>query len=371
EASHCNMLCSILRQILCQDESLFYHFQHEYERHKHLCREQQGQGQLKIPFESLKRIIRSVACYMTEKELYLIVDGIDESASQDRLDIINLLFSLRSNSYSKVKVLVASRPLPELTSVSGTPAYSRLALFDHPGMKRFTLELFQHNTLWSNMRQVTEAIRLKADGCFISTVLLKKQLLLFIEQGGHEHEYLEFLNNIPNGLEPLYRFMLSRVSLRIGLGLFELVMCAARPLTLFELQHALTIEVDSEERILSNEVFEESLITTSMVIDWGCGLLKIHTDAGKVEVVRTRHSTVLEFMLSDGKIKDSNAHMAMATVCIRYLAICSSYVMPRDGSPQVPMFWLGEQFESYARFLDKRPFINYVLRYSQDHVDQC
>jgi hypothetical protein len=111
ESNHSNMLQSILYTILEQDESFFFHFQGHF-------RQFRKSKSSEWPYNSLKRVLSSLADHPVSKQLYLILDAMDESDEEDRREIIKLLCQLCSREESCIiKIFLVSRPATGLDSL--------------------------------------------------------------------------------------------------------------------------------------------------------------------------------------------------------------------------------------------------------------
>jgi hypothetical protein len=110
EIAHGNMLRSILHGILEQDETFFIHFQTEFRKLK-------NSGSPEWSAASLQSVLSSLACHSVEQQIYLIIDGIDESEENDRSETIEFLCGLCSGSPPSgciIKIFLTSRPVTEL-----------------------------------------------------------------------------------------------------------------------------------------------------------------------------------------------------------------------------------------------------------------
>ncbi|KAF8539940.1 hypothetical protein BDD12DRAFT_881439 [Trichophaea hybrida] len=109
ETTHENMLRSVLYSILRQDETFFFHFQSEFRKFR-------SSNDSKWPYISLQQILLSLAHHPFVKQLYLILETMDESEEDDRSKIIELLCRLCAISQlCIIKVFLTSRPFSQLS----------------------------------------------------------------------------------------------------------------------------------------------------------------------------------------------------------------------------------------------------------------
>jgi hypothetical protein len=91
------------------------------------------------------------------------------------------------------------------------------------------------------------------------------------------------------------------------------------------------------------------------------------------------HQTVLTFFSeTDGTAaKSANfnisnvkyAHVRLSVICIRYLMLCA--VKSLHNEPRNIESWDSDNFEAYARHINERPFLNYIISHLNQHIDSC
>lgn len=187
-------------------------------------------------YRSLKKVLSSFANHPAPKQLYLILDAVDESEETDRRAIIKLLCQLCSEGNAcHIKVFLASRPVPELR-----PSGNILS-------------------------RVTGYITTHAQGVFVWVDLVRKALLTHVERGRNVEAIFDFLKRIPyEELNDLYNQMLERLEsyddqdIQDGVKILRFVLFARRPLTVLELYNAFAIPEDSDPLFLPyHEFFEQ------------------------------------------------------------------------------------------------------------------
>lgn len=158
---------------------------------------------------------------------------------------------------------------------------------------------------------LAEKILRKSKGSFLWTILVLKELIRC-----HSKKAIDqVLEDVPRGMEPLYKRILDSMSQaihgkRLTKTILMWVVCAVRPMTISELDGALTLEIDD-----SFPRLEESISAL-------CGQLVVTDKYGNVKLV---HETAREFLLTSGIesefcINQIEAHTRMAQICLTYLS---------------------------------------------------
>jgi len=285
------MLRSILYDILDQDESCFFHFQPKYREYWKL-REQGYKYLSDWHYESLKKILQSIGDQPTMKQLYLIIDAVDESNEADRRDILLLLFNLcsRNKNGCVVKVFVASRPVGEVQRHAAKyHGVIRMQDVNGPDIYNFVQSCFS-DAVYTEfpediLARITDYIVRHAQGVFLWVRLVCDELENFAMGGGTEKRIFDFLKSLPTELDKFYERILhimgggTEQDVVDGIKMFRFVLFAGRPLTVSELQHALAIPDDSDSdlgSILSVESFNKYIIVgmRNRIIRCGCNFLE-------------------------------------------------------------------------------------------------
>ncbi|KAF8243182.1 hypothetical protein K440DRAFT_589996, partial [Wilcoxina mikolae CBS 423.85] len=377
QTSHYSMLRTLLYGLFHQCEYFLYIYQHEYRK---LGR---PAGDLtEWPYETLKRVLLSLGDYPTPggEPVYLLIDAVDESDEKDRRNILKLLLELCAKRNCVIKVIVASRPVVELDRDLDT---IRMQDKNEPDIRNFVKSFLgpDLNFLEQIITQAIEYIVEHAQGVFLWVRLIRDEIVESAEEGCCAEDIIHFLKSLPIELEGLYERSFQRMilgkerNIMDGIKIFQWILYSCRGLTIDELQHALAIPDDPEaEFVPTTEAFEKRKIwdMQKRIICCGRNFLDI-----KDGVVQVMHQTVREFFTKpDGTVSSSrfhttayNAHSRISTTCIRYLLFCATYtLMDRNCIPEIAS-WKEEHYESYARYLHERPFINYVILHLKDHLD--
>jgi hypothetical protein len=261
EATHSNMLQSILYTILEQDESFFFHFQGDF-------RQFRKKKSSEWPYDSLKKVLSSLADHPVSKQLYFILDAMDESDEDDRREITKLLCELCSREESCViKIFLASRPVAGLDSLRRHHVIT-MQKENKRDISKFTDDFLLQGPKLANdiSTQIKEYITTHAQGVFVWVHLATRELQNYVEIGHNKKHIIPFLERIPRDLEGFYKLMLERLNagndrdIADGLKIFQFVLFASHPLRVVELQHALAIPGGSDPLLLSShETFEENI----------------------------------------------------------------------------------------------------------------
>ncbi|KAF8535368.1 hypothetical protein BDD12DRAFT_893133 [Trichophaea hybrida] len=382
ESNHSNMLQSILYTILEQDESFFFHFQGHF-------RQFRKSKSSEWPYNSLKRVLSSLADHPVSKQLYLILDAMDESDEEDRREIIKLLCQLCSREESCIiKIFLASRPATGLDSLR-THHIITLQEENKGDISRFTNDFLLDLKLADDISaKIKEYITTHAQGVFVWVYLATRELQNYVDGGHNKKGIIRFLERVPKDLMGFYQMMLERLNLGSdldiadGLKVFQLVLFASRPLRVVEFQHALAIPGDFDPlHIPTHETFQKNINEDieKRILHCGGNFLETKGHDGD-KIVQAIHQTVREFFLLSTQDETSSkfmlsglvariaAHKAISTTCVRYLRLCFTYPTMQNGFPDIEL-WAPQHYETYTKYLDQWPLINYALENLKEHLD--
>ncbi|KAL7929878.1 ankyrin repeat-containing domain protein [Trichoderma chlorosporum] len=400
QRSHYNMLRSILHDILYQDQAFFYHFQSEYRL------QPRNDTGIEWEYESLKRILKSLRDYSPRRPLYLIIDAVDESENDDRRNILKSLFQLCTEmKHGTIKIFITSRPVEQL-DVRQKNINNIIQLHEETAtdISRFAHSMLDDLHISRLLVKATEYIIKNAHGVFLWVKLVGDQLKASIEVGDSEDVIFRCLEQLPTELDDLYKLMFQSLSeskpyVSESKSMFQIVLWAARPLTVDELLHALGISrVEDVEFDLSDEAFEGRIPTRTRITYCGGNFLEVKSPYGaylanarpstsnsqsdeptESEVVHAMHQTVRDFFLSSaGCVADSDlrmgddedAHVYMSKICLQYLMLCAACTTLTKTLPATDS-WTLKHFYKYAKYLDKRPFAIYSLCFLKHHTSRC
>lgn len=247
---------------------------------------------------------------------YWVIDALDECTNFASLFASTLL---KLDGSTPLRMLITSRSTADLEKRFSTldPRWvlsERIATRDTlPDIERL-VEASAESVLVKDDRDravLVEKILRKAEGCFLWTVLVLREL----SASYGEEEINQALEDMPRDMEPLYRRTLESMTLAAGgrkltKAILTWATCATRPLTTKELEGALRLDIkDNFPKI------EECILAV-------CGHLVTVDRFGRVQMV---HETAREFLLSDlldseFAINKKEAHTRIARACLTYLS---------------------------------------------------
>ena len=242
-----------------------------------------------------------------------VIDALDECVTTN--SIAAMLTKIPSTF--PLKVFLTSRRT--FGSAEWLPLLKNLSYEDQitPEDSRHDITLYLNTRMESlplqdeKLRESVKAnIIEKSHGSFLWVTLVLNEMRFI----ARESDIQRILNEIPPGLDALYERALKTMSgitrgKELIVSILQWVVCAFRPLTLKEMEHALKLYTG--ENVLSLEKF----------LSISCEQL-IHVDkGGRIEVV---HETVRSLLLrtdldSEFAVDKSRAHGSIAEVCLRYL----------------------------------------------------
>ncbi|KAF8535926.1 hypothetical protein BDD12DRAFT_750283, partial [Trichophaea hybrida] len=368
--NHSNMLCSILYDVLHQNETFFFHFQSLYRR-----RLQHGAWS----YDSLKNILLSFKKHPTKERLYLIVDAMDESGDKNRDNIIQLLHQLCHGDKDCpciVKVFVSSRPINKLNHDSAEiENVIKMQNENTSDIIKFAESFLGELELDDKCRCKTkDYILQKAQGVFVWVSLVEKVLREYDAAGYADQEIYDFLESLPTELDSFYEYIVQKLEknkprdIKVGVKIFELVLFAFRPLRVPEIRQALAIpdNIDADYSP-SDESFKDGLIKIKRIkkriIHCGGDFLEIKGD----DIVQFTHQTVITFfsrlleptsVISKFRMSEDDARHRISVTCIRYLMLFVARSAPENEPPNTES-WEPAHFENYATHLQQRPFLDY------------
>ncbi|KAF4462855.1 purine and uridine phosphorylase [Fusarium albosuccineum] len=358
-----------------QDETFFYHcFQTEYRKQR---------GPQDWNYESLKAVLKSLGDHHLPKPLYLIIDAVDESDDTDRRNVLKLLYELCSKTgQCTIKAFVASRPIGEL-KLRRSPNSIRLQDETTSAISLYARSFLNNLEMTRIFDEAMHYIMKHAQGVFLWVRLVGEELLTCQERGCSEEETFEYLKSLPTELQDFYRHMLNKMKggkreIEDAIKMFQFVLFARRPLTVQELLHALTIMDDPGKAFNpSNGYIEKHLPSERRIMFCGGNFLETRAHDGR-EIVQVMHQTVREYFLkpegdvamSDFKMCEDDSHLRISVTCIRYLMLFVTVIDMTDMTLDTAS-WALSHFQTFVKYLDKRPLAAYALRHLKDHINSC
>jgi ankyrin repeat domain-containing protein 50 len=181
--------------------------------------------------------------------VFIIIDGLDESASYDKT--AEILQEFTNNGTWVVKLLVTARPEPKFGNVLRGFQKIILETKNTPDISSFTSSFLELDMSPKVLRDNYEnAIVKRAQNVFLWVRLVRDEVRRY-NNGVTRHSdaaFNEFLASLPEKLGEFYQRMLGRVAslggaelVSISIYMFQLVQYACRPMSLAEFDDALTI----------------------------------------------------------------------------------------------------------------------------------
>jgi ankyrin repeat protein len=339
------ILWSLLHQLLAEQPSLLRYISPEVRLR---C------GQRTVQASFLGRLLIHVAEYT---DIIVVIDALDECEEPIRDDLLQAFSALENGTEvfqtfpvhghdvfedqvlcnptrSSIKVLITSRPELDIDpsafviDLSEKEAAERMAhdigLVIDAGTDRMRN---QGLLLDIQTKLVHQVLRERADGMFLWVELQLKSLESYLRISS---DLVKFLQCLPKSLEETYESIFTSIqqkrTARLALRTLQWIVCAARPLSIYELSEAITFE-PGYSNILDNCYMKVNIMNL-------CGnLVEVDTATSTVGLV---HRSVREyFMLNDissafssplFEIPLSNAdraHTQLARCCLAYLTFVS------------------------------------------------
>ncbi|KAI0197971.1 hypothetical protein F4808DRAFT_269405 [Astrocystis sublimbata] len=258
--------------------------------------------------EALTELLMSkMAMYSTN---YIVIDSLDECEPKERRMILDILGTTIKRNSSKIKIILASRDsletevanvfgqVPKLRMnspkvISDLKLYARQNLSERMNMGQLPIG----NVV--SLEDICEAVTSGAQGMFLWVALEIDDLCFQV----CEEDVANALRELPNTLTEVFNRALSRIlsqkTHRIAKDIFQWVSVTKRPLTLDEIQDALSIEVG--ETYSKPERRPKNI---NMIPTWCANLVEIDEASASVQFI---HHCVRTFIL-DTSIIDPHSH---------------------------------------------------------------
>lgn len=198
------------------------------------------------------------------------------------------------------------------------------------------------------LERIPEVIVEKAAGRF----LYAKLYLDSVKTKETQRAIQNTLDSFPEHLDGMYEENMQRVqngrSPDLGLKVLSRVLCARRPLSLYELQHLVAITPGETDFDYYEDVDEEDILNSTQ------GLITID---GESKTVRLVHLTLEEYLKRE-HVRNKwfpSAIMDFAEACLSYLNYHTFSKPVLDG-------------DDYDAKVEKYPFVAYASQYWGDHV---
>lgn len=282
------------------------------------------------------------------RQVYVVIDGLDECDEQDRAILLDIITS--NEESKKVSWLVFSRFSPDIARSLHGPNMIVRPFDSMQDIRQYTEKLVDRSPLLCSIRtELVERISRAAGGMF----LWVKFVIQLLEKEESVLSVRDCLHSLPSGMDNMYDRIVSNLTAdntTVVSKIFEWIACAERPLGLLELSEAIGL---SGKQSASD--FEFSLLKH-------CGPLISVSTSNFVGFV---HRTLEEYLTSNRcvpsfAVKYQRAHTEASNACLLYLSkaafatrLSSSRIQPID------MTMLSEQY----------PFLAYSTLFWPRHIN--
>lgn len=276
---------------------------------------------------------------------YWVIDGLDECP--DSLGFLKGMLAKMDHSVP-IRVLITGRDTVDLQQgfsqippryvqqfsilTADTKSDMNLLIQERMGV----IEVMSRANRW----EVAQKILDKSEGSFIWTILVLDELFRCTSRKQCD----KVIEDLPSGMNPLYsRTLVNLSQARHGKELAKIIFmwaaCAVRPLTIAELDNALTLDFNDSFQNLENAI--SMLCGQLVVVDRTNRLRMIHDSAGAFLLDKRSES---EF-----RIDEVHCHTQMANVCLQYLTGLEMKA-PRSNRNRLPADLAAnrQDFASYA-----------------------
>jgi hypothetical protein len=262
---HENMLCKILHDILNQDESVFYHFQRRFRQ-----AENEDIDKFDLHLVLKKILLEDVANHHENQKIYILVDAADESSSENRHDILNSFIKLGSTSRPHgscvMKIVIGRRPITDMSQpINPSSKFTTIQMqkLNTDSLKNFVDSLLDSQDALKHLskddlRKIKQCIKDNAREVFLWVKLVVKELVEHARKKGLFADMVAHLHSLPQELLGMYSLVIralqekpDKSAIQDGGRMFRLVLCAQRPLSIEEFQHALatSAHVDAKKKV--------------------------------------------------------------------------------------------------------------------------
>jgi ankyrin repeat domain-containing protein 50 len=380
-------LCALLHQLFSQNNALLAHAIPEFNRNRD-----------KLPqlFDTLWSIFITATADPRAGCVICILDALDECAESTRLPLIRKLagFYSNPNATARLKFIVTSRPNTPIGDAfwrhGQDPASIQLMGENETEMEAISVEIDlvikekvkQFNGL-RRRRGVNDdahvAIQEQLDNIDNRTYLWVSLIFPELEKnaGTPKNKLLKVIKTIPSTVDEAYERILAQSSdIDLAKKLLHIVVVAVRPLTLLEMNRALSIEVDGDNRSQDYHELEEETSFRTTVREL-CGLFVSIKDR-KVYLI---HQTAKEFLVPGTvavqpvtcgdscptiwkhSLQPGESNLVLAKICISYL-LFDAFERDPLVKEQVVYSKIRERVERYT---NKHDFLDYSAKHWATH----
>ncbi|KAM0187004.1 hypothetical protein ACHAPA_002872 [Fusarium lateritium] len=264
------------------------------------------------------------------KEWFIIIDGLDECSNSQQLRLLKFLKGVESLGESRcIKILLSSREACSNVIIQTFPASTRLVT----GRRETSLDVgvYVEDIIIDKVStgelavydpglidEITNTIASKEQGMFLWAFLTIEDVC----SRKNDKEIRQALQDIPSELPDTFDRALSRIVKRrnqeIAKKAFSWTKAVLRPLTLFQLREALSIEIGQ------HTLHQDSLINGIDRLPGWCENLIYVEDTDNT--VRFSHISIQEFLLQEGSGEFQSLHIEAKKCDLHVGEVCITYV---------------------------------------------
>ncbi|KAL7661604.1 hypothetical protein ACMYSQ_000992 [Aspergillus niger] len=340
-----NFVASILKQLAQQDRHLMQGLKALYGRHS-----------VRGTQPSTHEIIDVLCSMSSDRQIYIVVDAVDEIQSLHKEPTEFLLELFRIQDATGLNILATSRFAPEIEKIfreRDDCSFLEIRATDED-IRRYVQGNITSLPSFVTQDQamadrISKEIPRAASGMFLFARLCLDSLRDQVSPKRMHRALTEMSNN--SGLRRLaYQETMKRIesqspNLRnLAIHALSWIVCAKRPLSILELQHALAIQTGS------HSIDTEDVADATLIISVCVGLVSVDMESG---VVRLDHPTTQGFYSNFLEEWFPNAHRKIAEACVTYLSFDRS--MSQDAAAivsQHPFYRYAAQYWDYHGQLD-------------------
>ncbi|KAI0445621.1 hypothetical protein F4803DRAFT_120273 [Xylaria telfairii] len=313
-----NLLSSLLKQLALGLPILPDSLRQTHDRH--------GAEQTRPSLDEIFKAIESVASRISR--VFIVVDALDECQTSENCRSRFLSKILELQTKHRVNVLVTSRPIPEVEEQFKDTASIKIRATEddiHQYLRGHFSELGGFLVDRSDLRdKITTSVAKAADGMFLLAQLyfdsLKgkdtpRAILKALEE--LETNAISDADKQTKKYDTAYDHAMERIEGQLqeqasrAKQVLLWIICAKRPLTTLELQHALAVEID--ELQFDRENIPQAIDSVSVC----AGLVTIDEESN---IARLVHYTTQDYFVRNQDRWFPDAHLCITSVCATYLS---------------------------------------------------
>jgi ankyrin repeat domain-containing protein 50 len=383
-------LCGLLHQVFSQNNALLKHAMPEFRRNR---------DKLSQLFDTLWNIFIAAAADVNAGNIICVLDALDECTESTRLPLIRKLAGFYSNQKTpaRLKFIITSRPNTPIGdafwSFGQDPASVQLMGENEKEMEDISVEI--DLVIKEKVRQFN-GIRRRRGVVDDAHIAIQEQLdhinnrtylwisLIFPEleknAGLAKRNLIHVIETIPSTVDGAYERILAQSSdTDQAKRLLHIVIAAVRPLTLSEMNVALSIRDDSTS-LDSLELEPEASFRTR--VRELCGLFVVVNDS-KIYLI---HQTAKDFLVaqkaavlptsrinaSQGSWKHSlhlvESNLVLAEICISYLLFDALKSRPLSMHPEAESKDVQQKVNQY---IELNTFLDYAAKHWAGHFREA